>query len=369
MSPSPVYFISADDDFLAANRAKEIFQIQCREVSDETSAEIIDASVNKASDAVEVCKKVVAGAATLSLFGGKKVVWARNANFINDGAVGKSKAVHEAVSDMAEALGRLDPSAVAVIINASPVTRTSSSYKKLASISESEDFSTKKGGKDAAQCIALVKQTAKSLGAELERGAAEALCAVVANNSRMAVQETQKLATYANGERPITEEDVADMVPIFGESDFFGITEAFYSGNLRLALSKLRRYFFADKTVSARPVITALQKQNSLLIQLRSLMDAKVLPKSPRLPEGSLENANRLFGKYFEDSQKTSPFNLFTKNSWMVNVKLANIASKHSLKTLMDIQTDLVKTFENLISNSGADEDVLKEFFIRNVHN
>ena len=367
MPEKATYFISSDDDFLAANRAREIFEEECKNVADDMSTEIIDASVNKADDAVEVCKKILLGAATVSLFGGKKVVWARNMNFVNETVVGKSKVVQEAVADMAKALAELNPENVAVVINASPVSRITKSYKSLVAVSQAEDFSTKKGAKDSTICADIVKQTAKRLGARLEHGAAEALCSMVANNSRMAVEELKKLATYVNGERAITEEDVAEMVPIFGESDFFGITEAFYSGNPKLALDKLRRYFFADKSASARPIITALQRQNSLLIQLRSLMDGRMLPKISKLPDGSLDTARSLFGKYFDESSKTNPFNLFVKNPWMVQVKLARIASEHTLKDLMDIQTDLIKTFGSLISNAGADEDVLREFFIRNV--
>ncbi len=365
MQNSVLQLIVADDDFIAANRARELFEEASKDVVDEMSIEVIDSSANKVDDAVEICKKIVAAATTLSLFGGKKLVWARNFNFLNDSPLSKNENVRTAIENMANALKELSPNDATVIINASPVNRTNKMLKLLQSISDFEDFKTKDTEN---ACSDLLKSEAEKMGVKLERGVAETISAIVANNTRMALQELKKLATYVNFERPITESDAIEMVPIFGEGDFFDISNAFYSGNLEDALGTLRRYFFTNKTASARPIIAVIQKQNSTLIQIRALMDSKILPKvSSQLPRGSIGNASELFGKYFDGAYKKSSYNLFSQNEWYAGAKLAPIAAKISLKKLIDIQMNLTRTFEDLIARPNNDELIMRELFIRSL--
>lgn len=360
-----MHLIVSDDDFIAANRAREIFESLSREVADDMSIEIIDAGAGKVSEAAEICDAIVAAAATVSLFGGKKVVWARNMNFLTDTPVGKSEDVKERVERMAQALEKLSPADAEVVINASPVNRNNKAFKRLKEIADFEDF--KITDSDTA-CSDMLKAEAARLGVQLERGVAETVAAIVANNTRMALQELRKLATYVNGERPITERDAIEMVPIFGEGDFFEITAAFYSGNLTTALGALRRYFFTNKNASARPIITALQKQNSILIQVRTLMDSKILAKTQsQQPRGAVGAAANRFARFFDGAEGKSAYNMFSQNEWYVGAKLAPIAARISLKKLIDIQVNLVHAFEMLVSKPNSDELVMREFFIRSI--
>ena len=362
MSEHVIHFIVSDDDFIATNRAREIYEEASREVLDDMSIEIIEATVNKIDDALNVCNKIVSAALTTPLFGGKKVVWARNLNFLNDSPVAKNDEVREALKDMLHSLSELSPNDVVVIINASPVNRASKIFKDFSSASNFEDFKTKDSEN---ACSDLIKIEAKKLNIELERGVPETISAIVANNSRMALQELKKLATYVNFERPISEKDVIEMVPIFGEGDFFEISNAFYSGDIETAMAALHRYFFTNRNASARPIITVIQKQNSLLIQLRTLMDTKILPRvnSPQ-SRGAISNAENILGKYFEGADKKSSYNLFSQNEWYAGSKLAPIAAKFTLKQLIDIQMNLTKAFENLIARPNNDEAIMRELFL-----
>jgi DNA polymerase III delta subunit len=75
----------------------------------------------------------------------------------------------------------------------------------------------------------------------------------VAANPRMALSELRKLAAYINFEGTITQKDVVEMVPIFGEGDFFELTNIFYAGNINGALAALRRHFFTNKMLPHAP--------------------------------------------------------------------------------------------------------------------
>ena len=81
MGKKAAYFITSDDDFIAANRAREIFEELSKDALDEMSKEVIDGASQKAEDAARACAQTLQAAATLPLFGGAKYVWLRNANF------------------------------------------------------------------------------------------------------------------------------------------------------------------------------------------------------------------------------------------------------------------------------------------------
>ncbi|MBO6103272.1 MAG: hypothetical protein J6P03_08490, partial [Opitutales bacterium] len=206
---------------------------------------------------------------------------------------------------------------------------------------------------------------APSLGVKIDAEAAEILVSTVAANTRMALQELEKLAAYVGFSGEIRAEDVLNLVPIFGEGDFFELAALFYSGDIPRSMAAIRRYFFTNKNASARPIIAALQKQNSLLIQIRALMDDGKLPKSARgAPKAVFEALAEKYLPIFKSDAKSS-YNVFTQNPWYVGSKLAPIAAKFSLKKLLDIQLNLARAFEDLLGNAGGgDEAVIKKLFI-----
>ncbi len=365
MSNKAVYLITADDDFIAANRAREIFEELSANALDDMSKEIINGTAGKVEESLEACRRVKEACATLPLFGGLKTVWFRGVNFINDTRQGKSEDLKNALEDLAEFLKSLDPEKVALVINASPVDRRKKVLKDIAKFAEYEDFQSKD---PTSACVDILEREAKKLGVRFGEDALETLAATVAGNPRMAIQELNKLAAYINFNGEITAKDVSDMVPIFGEGDFFDISNAFYSGNLESALAALRRHFFANKNASARPIIATLQKQNSILIQLRALMEAGVLRKtqSPQ-PRGAIDAAAEQYLEYFGGSKEKSNYNIFSQNAWYAGSKLAPIAARIPLKRLLDMQMNIIWAFEELLARPNSDESVMRDLFVRSI--
>ena len=91
----------------------------------------------------------------------------------------------------------------------------------------------------------MVEETAKECGVRFNSGALEYLAGKIGAHPRMGVEETRKLATYLGAEGgEITEQMIIDMVPDFGEGDFFEASEAFFSGKLDWAVDAIDRHFF-----------------------------------------------------------------------------------------------------------------------------
>ncbi|MBR4596923.1 MAG: hypothetical protein IKO42_00785 [Opitutales bacterium] len=354
-----VHFICADDEFIADNRAREIFAELAKDIEDDMSKEIVQGSASNALDAQKICAAAVEAACTMSLFGGKKVVWLRGLNFLND-TNGRSKDTQAALEAMAETAAGFKPENVAFLISASPVDRRKKAFKALKEISEFEYYESSNA---AEACMELLNMKAKKLGVELEYPAAQALIETVAANPRMALQELEKLASYVNFRGSITPKDVMELVPIFGEGNFFELVELYYEGNVQKSMAALHRYFFTNKNASARPILTNLQRQNSILIQLRSLIDEGKLPRTERwLPKGAIENLAGEYAGVFKSESK-SAYNIFSQNPFLVN-RLAPIASRTPLKKLISNQMDFIKAFEELIARgSNSDEQVMRELF------
>ena len=116
--------------------------------------------------------------------------------------------------------------------------------------------------------------------------------------------------------------------------------------------------------IFARPIISGLQRQNSLLIQLRALMDDKVLTKtsSPQ-PRGAIEEASRKFSHFFDGADAKSQYNIFEKNSWFLGAKLSPIAARISMKKLLDYQMAFANAFEELIKRPSSDESIMRDLF------
>ncbi len=89
--------ICGDDDFAVKQRAKQIFSVWSAELGG-MDHEIIDASVGNSGDALTALGKLREALHTLPFFGGGKVVWLRDCNFLGEERTASSAAVTETLA-------------------------------------------------------------------------------------------------------------------------------------------------------------------------------------------------------------------------------------------------------------------------------
>ncbi|MEC8013006.1 MAG: DNA polymerase III subunit delta, partial [Verrucomicrobiota bacterium] len=313
MSSNSLYAVLGDDDYLVRQRAKEVFDELCPEFPDDLSREIIDGRADRVDEVERILSEARSAGETLSLFGGGKLVWINEANFLNQtktGAAQGSKEALEAFKPFLENLGETK-----LIFSACPVHRSHAFVKWLQKNAIYEDVA--KNEKEDVAFRRLVQDTAKEFGVRFSNGALEYLAGKIGAHSRLGVEETKKLASYLGKDGgEITEEMVIDMVPDFGEGDFFEASEAFFSGKLDWAIDAIDRHFFQGK--DARPLLATLQNRNRLLIQLRVLVDGKELDPNQRLSKDQLERIGKKYQDHFSDSNEKSTLNLFSQNPWFL---------------------------------------------------
>lgn len=353
-------FICGADDFLVGRLGKDRFEALAATVTDEFSRETINgfaANVGEVESAVNRFRDAVQ---TVSMFGGKRVVWLKDVNFLADTVTGRAESTLKLVEDLQQILASVNPDETAVLITAAPIDRRRSFPKWC---EKNADFTLVGGDSDSAgEALAGVALAeAKSLGASFAPGAVELMLAKVGANTRLIVEETRKLAAYAGDAGQIEEAHVAELTPNVAEGDFFEAAEAFFSGDLKWTLAALHRHFFSGG--DARPVISALQNRNRILLQVRALVDAGDARIGSRGLDG-LQRAAGTYGSRFIGATEKSSFNLFTQNPWYVG-KLAGSAKLPNLRRLIDNQQEFIAAFEEIIRRPNEQEDVLREMAVR----
>lgn len=352
-------FICGGDDFLVGRLGKERFAALTAEVPDEFSRETVNGFAANVGEVETAVNRFRDSVQTVSMFGGKRVVWLKDVNFLADTVTGRAESTLQLVADLQQILEAVNPDETAVLITAAPIDRRRSFPKWC---EKNADFALVGGEGDAGEALAGVAiAEARTLGTSFGAGAVELLLARVGANTRLIVEETRKLSSFAGEGAAIEETHVAELTPNVAEGDFFEAAEAFFSGDLKWTLTALHRHFFTGG--DARPIISALQNRNRILLQVRALVDAGEVRVGPRGLDG-MPRATASYGARFTGATEKSSFNLFTQNPWYVG-KLAGSAKLPSLRRLIDNQQEFIAAFEEIVRRPHEQEEVLRDVAVR----
>lgn len=372
-SAKPFVFICGPDDFLVGRTAKERFEAMANEAgADDFSREIVSGFANNVDEVAAAVNRFRDAVQTVAMFGGKRVVWFKDVNFLADTVTGRAEGTLNQVEALQELLGTVDPVNVGVIVSAAPLDRRRSFPKWCESHA---DFELIGGDADsAAEGLAGVALAeARAIGASFGDGAVELLLTKVGANTRLITEEVRKLATFASdpaaagGADPVTIEEahVAELTPNVAEGDFFEAADRFFAADLRGTLDALQRHFFAGG--DSRPLISSLQNRNRILIQARVLLDGGDL-RAPSekfgFDKAAWARAQGAYATHFGGDAEKSSFNLFTQNQWYAG-KLVAGAKLPTLRRLIDNQQEFIRAFEEIIRRPGEQETVMREMVVR----
>ena len=336
--------IIGDDDYIVRQKAKEVFDDWTKDFPDDLSREIIDGRADRVDDVLRILSEAKAATTTLSLFGGGKLVWINEANFINQNKTGAAKGAKDALEDAKAFLEKLEDSRV--ILSACPIHRGHGFVKWLQKNADFHDLA--KNEKEDVAFRRLVEETASELEVKFAPGALDYLAGKIGAHPRLGVEETRKLASFLGSEgNEITEQMIIDLVPDFGEGDFFEASEAFFSGKLDWALDAIDRHFFQGK--DARPLLATLQNRNRLLIQLRVLVDGGELNPHDRMSKDLLERLAAKHARHFDDPTEKTTLNVFSQNPWFLG-RLLGLVKSFSARRLIDLQSHLIEAFEQVLA-------------------
>lgn len=354
----PFTFICGPDDFLVGRLGRERYDELAKEIDDEFSRETISGYAANVAEVTTAINQFREALQTISMFGGRRLVWLKDVNFLADSVTGRAESTLTQVEELQRLLEHNDPAHVAVLITASPIDRRRAFPKWC---EKQGDFALVGGDGDASALASVLTVEAKRLDTVIEPDAVQLMLTKIGANTRLLIEEVRKLSAYVDEGQPITEAAVAELTPNVAEGDFFEAAEAFFSGDIKWTLAALHRHFFTGG--DARPIISALQNRNRILLQVRALIDAGQARLGGRGLEGLTQAADRHADKFVGATAK-SAYNIFTQNAWYVG-KLARTGRLPTTRRLIDNQQELINAFAEIIKRPHEQEDVLRDMAVR----
>ena len=134
------YVFFGSDEGAAASAAQKCFD-ELTEGTDGWGNEIIDGTVATVDEAQDTLRRVVSGLMMVNMFGGRKVIWLKAANFMGDTPQGtRSEAVQQGLDELNEALQNL-PFDTYFVLSAGEMDKRRTFFKKLGTLAEVREFS------------------------------------------------------------------------------------------------------------------------------------------------------------------------------------------------------------------------------------
>ena len=119
----------------------------------------------------------------------------------------------------------------------------------------------------------IMERAKTEYDAEISAGAAQAIASLVDKDLRRADNELCKLAAYVDGERPISEDDVAALTPYLPEANVFEMVDALATGDGRRALELIKQSLRDDPREAGFRLFGLIVRQFRLLAMTRDHLD------------------------------------------------------------------------------------------------
>lgn len=260
--------------------------------------DVIDGVAENAEGAAKAVYRSIEALRTISFFGGGKVVWLRNVNFLADTVTGRAVETVEAVTHLGEVLEAGLPPGVIFILSAPGMDKRKSFYnllKKTAKIEIFDKVDTSKGGWEG-RLAPLVQQRARALGLLLGKAEAEYLIHLVGEDTRRLDSELEKTRIYCGPEARVTRDDLRAVVSPSRGGIIFELGTAIGERDLQVALRLLEHFLQLGENPVGILRAAIIPKVRWLLV-MRDLMGRHKLDTSnfdgfkahySRLPEDAI---------------------------------------------------------------------------------
>ena len=324
--------------------------------------EIIDGAADNVDQAATRIHQAIEGLLTLPFFGGDKLVWLKNANFLGDSVMGRSSGVLEALEKLAEILEAGLPPGVRFLLSAPEIDKRRAFYKalgKLGSLEVFDKLDTSRSGWEE-EAASLVRSRADALGLRLRGEALELFVLQTGGDSRQIDNELEKLDLYLGvSRREVSLADVHLMVPASRAGVVFELGNALAARDLNRALALVEQLLFQGETAIAILLVAIIPTVRNLLLS-KDLMQRHRL-KPPAAPFHFTGTLNRL------PAEATD--HLPRKKDGGINTYALGIAAMHAQRySLAELKTAMSACLEAnvaLVSSSLDARTVLTELVVK----
>lgn len=342
------FAIVGSDDGLVRENALLLYNQLTGGLDDGFTHETIDGIADNSESAFQICSNTVQALLTLPMFGGDKVVWLRNVNFLADNITGRSQRTESGVENLRANLERGIPAGVKFLMTAQGVDKRRAFWKfieKTATVQTYDRIDTSREDWQD-QVASIVTASARKLDLRFERDALALFVLLAGEQSQQIANELEKIDLYLGPERrEVTEEDVRLLVPLSRAAVVFEIGKAIQQGNASRAIQLIDQQLEADE--SAIGIMRA-----SIIGVVRNLFMAKLIVEKFKIPTGSynafsgglnrLAEADRAWLPQKKDGSGVNVFPIFLAVENSQNFELSGL--QHVMEATLKADQALVTT-------------------------
>jgi len=251
----------------------------------EFGMDVVEGIAESADHCAQIVRKTMEALQTLPFFGGGKLVWLKNVNFLADNQVGKTNAAQDGFEQILDYVENVLPPDVKFLLSATGVDKRRSAFKRIQKLADLRVFdrpdTSKAGWED--EVIPVVTRRAREMNLTFDEEAMEMLVQLAGEDTRQLDNELEKLSLYVGERTRVTAEDVHAVVPLSRAGIVFEVGNAIGRRDLRRALELLRVLIYQGQN----PVGILLA---AIVPRVRSLLLARdILDSHPKLPRGNYQ--------------------------------------------------------------------------------
>lgn len=285
----PVCLIAGEDEYGVKQRGRQLYQQWSAEIGG-MDHEMIDAAALNSGDALNSIRRLREALQTLPFFGGGKVVWWQNCNFLSESRTANSSAVAAAMTDLAAEIKVFRWDTVRLLVTAGDVDKRKTFYKTLDKIGRVELFAgwSSDDKEWTHQAESAARSQIENLGLTIDDGACAQLVLSVGPNPRFLATEIEKLALFCLDRAAITAKDVEAIVTKQKTSRAFALADALGSRQLPRLLKTLDAELWhikLDSAASEIGMLYGLISKVRVMLLLKELIDQGLLRNTSSYPQ------------------------------------------------------------------------------------
>lgn len=362
-STAAIQAVLGSDDVEVKRIARALAEAMTPGGGGDFGSEIVDGISANASEAASRIRQTIDALQTFPFFGGEKLVWLKNANFLGDTVTGRAADVLEGLESLLSVLSPGLPPGICFLLSGTEVDKRRSffkSFSKLASVTLCDRLDTSKSGWEE-EAMDLARGLSETAGVRLETDALELLALRTGGDRRTMASELEKLALYlGDASRSATEADVNLLVPMTAEAVIFELGNALASRNTKGALALLQQ-LLTQKESPIGILLVAIIPTFRNLLAVKELMDCHKLSR-PAKPF--------FFGKTLERLPPEALEFLPRKKDGSINSFSLGVAAQHAhrftIQELRAAQKTVLEANVSLVSSGDKDpEGLLQQLVIR----
>ncbi|HWN65029.1 MAG TPA: hypothetical protein VNN24_05010 [Candidatus Binatus sp.] len=354
--------------------------------------EVIDGAADNAEQAETRIRSTIEALQTLPFFGGAKLVWLKNANFLGDTVIGRAAGVQSALEELTDLINADLGPGVVLLISAIDVDKRRSFYKSLARHAELQAIdrldATRSGWEEEA--TEIVRNRAQKQKLHFDDDALDLFVLLTGGDTRQIDNELEKIDVFLGGGTgvlpvgrggvspprvsgammaasptattavPRVDVDlVRELVPLSRAGVIFELGNALATRDLELALTLVRRLLDQGESAIGILLVAILPTIRNLLLA-KDLMERHRLPR-PHAPFQFISTVNRLPADATE--------HLPRKKDGSLNAYALGIAAQHAhrfeTKQLIEGMQACLEANLQLVTSQLDHELVLTEVVVK----